>query len=238
MRRFQTYSPRSALSNLAFGRDRGADAPETFNCDGRVEGQYRIQNNDAEGFLLYVGVNALPNFDQPANAFSVTLPLTLAWPLPGSEIVTLNVVARYRDSYGLISKNSYPTVIRLSPSGEVLLTIPIPVSVYAFPRANGNIKVMASYPTRGFERDPADKMKIWVATSGVPNVNVGADYVQSITNDIVVAEFGTYTPGTYNIAVAFFRTVDSALSTPVYMTVTFPELPGPLEAVLTDNITP
>lgn len=221
-----------------FGMNHPAqDGPVPVAFEVGSKGQYRIQNTSAEGFLLYVGVNGPPDFDQPAASFSSTLPLTLNWPLPGTGIVTLHVVARYRDSWGCISQNRHATLIKLSPSGQVLLPLPTPLQVVAYPRPSTSIGMRASYPTRTFEPDPADKLKVWVSASGPPDINVGATNTTNITNDNIVTEFGTYSPGTYYVAVAFYRTVDQALSAAVYTTVEFPPLPGNPEAVFTDNVT-
>lgn len=213
-----------------------ADGAVPINYETEQSGEYRIQNSAAAGYLIYIGVNAMPDFTQPAASFSASLPITIAWPLPGSGIQSLYIVPRYRDSYGCISQNSHPWIIKIDPSGKLLGPLPTPESVYAAPKSNGNIMVTGQYPTQDLEDDPADKVRIWVST-GTIDITATHTYQDNRTGSPWAIAYGSYAPGTYNVAVAYYRTLDGAMSTPVYTTVTFPEIPG-ISAIFTENITP
>jgi hypothetical protein len=200
-------------------------------------GEYRIQNSSAEGYLIYVGANGPPDFDAAPALFSATLPANLAWPLPGSGIQNLYVVPRFRDSYGCISQNSHPTIIVLSPSGEVYLPIPPPQNVVTAPQANGNLSVFCQYPTLTLEAHPANIVQVWVGTSLPIDTTVPATYQTAINGTNINAVFGAYAPGTYYLAVAFYRSIDGAQSSVVLDSVVMPAVPADPEAVFTENVT-
>lgn len=200
-------------------------------------GQYRIQNLAAEGYLIYVGVVTPPDFTQAASDFTASLPLVLSWPLPASGLETLYVVARYRDSYGCISQNSYPTIIVLSPTGRVFNPLPTPQEVIAYPQPNTNIAIAGQDPTYSMEDHPANKVNVWVDTVP-PDTTTVPTYQGTLDANYFRVAFGTYAPGLYYVAVAFYRTSDSAQSGIVSTTVTMPDIPGAPSAVFTDNVTP
>lgn len=226
---------RALASNQAQQEGAPGAVPVEYVTD--QSGEYRIQNNSAAGYLLFIGVNGPPNFDLPAYSFSPTVPLNVAWPLPGSGIQNLFIVPRLRDTWGCVSQNSHPWIIRLSPTGELLAPLPLPESVRAYPRPNGNINVIGQYPTFAFDRDPADKVRVWVDTVSPPSTAGTATHEGNVTGSPWSVSFGSYGPGTYYVAVAYYRTADGALSSFVYDTVVFPELPDSPQAVFTENIT-
>lgn len=200
-------------------------------------GYYRIQNINARGYLLYVGINGFPDLTKPEQGFSATLPLSLNWPLPGSENQTLFVVPRYRDSYGCVSQNSYPKVIVLSPSGEVFPPLPTPQSLFATPKSNMNLSVMGLYPEYDISEHPGDRVRIWVGTSP-PDTSLPHTYQGPLSGPSFAIDFGSYSVGLYYLVVAFYRTADSALSGFATTTVTVPPIPNDPEAVFTENVTP
>jgi hypothetical protein len=210
-----------------------ADVPTLYSKG--PSGQYRTQNNNAEGYLLWVGVDAMPDYSQAADAFSATIPLVLAWPLPAVVNEVLYIVPRYRDTWGCISQNLHPWIIELSPTGQVLAPIPAPTNVSAQPRTNGNIAVFFAYPTLTLERNPANMVRVWVDTVP-PDTNDPPTYQQNVQTTPMVVAFGTYTPGLWYVSVALYRSLDSTTSPVVTTTVTFPDLPDALEPVYTDNV--
>lgn len=197
---------------------------------------YRIQNNSAVGYLLYVGVNGPPDFNKEAAYFSPTLPINLSWPLPDATTQVLYVVPRYRDSFGCISQNSNPKIITLTPTGRLKVALPTPESVGAYPRANGNILVMGQYPSFSIDEDAADKVTIWVSASEI-DLNSAYTSRQNLTGSPWSILYGSYSPGTYNVAVRYYRSTDGAQSPVVMTTVTFPTIPDMLTPVFTENIT-
>lgn len=231
-RRFATEYNRAALRSQ---QEVYAVPPTEYITE--QTGEYRIQNNAAVGYLVYIGVNGPPDFNQPASSFSASLPIVIAWPLPGSGIQSLYIVPRYRDTYGCISQNTHPWVIRLSPSGEVLAPLPAPQSIAAYPRGSGAINVIGQYPSYQIDSNVADKIRVWVST-GVPDPTTVATHEGSFTGTPWSVGFGSYGPGTYNLVVAYYRTVDGSLSPLVSTTVTFPDLPSAPTPVFTENITP
>lgn len=208
--------------------------PHEFTSNQR--GQYRIQNLDAKGYLIYTAVNAVPDLlGEPAD-FSATLPLSVPITLPGEGIESLNVVARYRDSWGCVSQNSKPTIIMLDASGQLRLPVQPPINVRAYPKSGGKINVLADYPGLLVDVDPADYIRIWVAAS-IPNTNLTYTHQEAINSEAISVSFGSYSPGTYYVAVALYRSVDGAVSGSVLTTVVFPVIPGNPEAVFTENVT-
>lgn len=203
-----------------------SDAPVEYV--GASDGQYRIANASAAGYLLYVGIGTPPDFSAAANAFSVTLPATLAMPLPGDGIATLYVVSRFRDSYGCISQNTNPTLLYLTPSGPIFAPVPPPTNVIALSKSNGNIGVYGQYPGLTFDVNPANMVYVWSSPTGPPDTTIPPAYAASITTASFSIEFGSYTPGTTNyIAVALYRGTDSAKSAVVNLVVSVPSIPSP-----------
>ena len=234
---YSTYKTRRIEPGQARLLSNWALTPDAVEYITEQNGEYRIQKNAVVGWLVYIGVNSPPDFSQSAYAFSAALPVTVAYPLPVSGIVTLQVAVRYRNSYGCISQNSRPRIFRLTPTGQMLADLPMPQGVVVVTRTNGNIRVFGQLPSFEIDTDSADKVRVWVSTSEVSLMDAYTHQGNRVGSPWEVS-FGTYSPGTYNVAVAYYRTSDGVTSPPYYTTITFPEIPGSVSAVPSENITP
>lgn len=223
------YSARSTnLLNTTFTVDN-----EDYSTER--SGDYRIQNLSAAAYLVYVGVNTHPDFDAAPYYTTTTLPLAVSYPRPGSGLSELHIAMRQRNSYGLISKNQYCTIVTLSHTGIVDNVLLAPTNVGVFSRPAGAVRVLASYLPFLTDDPKADKLRVWI---GVTPPNPAIDtptYVADVTDSTVAAEFGAYSPGTYYVATALYRTADSSQSAAVTGTVEIPALPDEPIAVPTEN---
>jgi hypothetical protein len=211
------------------------DAPLLYSM--QPAGQYRIQNLSAQGYLLYVGVNAMPDFTQPASQFSATLPLALNWPLPGSQNVTLSVVPRLQDSWGCISQNSNPWTIVLTPTGLLNPPIAAPQNCFAGANPDASVSVGGQYPGFSTDTDPANMVYVWVSTSGPPSAIGPPSFMATLTQPLWSIQFGNYSPNTtVYIAVGLYRSSDGALSGIVQLEVSFPPLPTGPQAVFSSYV--
>lgn len=230
---YGTYAPKR-YKQPAPQREVFAEPPVSYTTD--QTGQYRIQNNSAAGYLIWIGINGMPDLTKAPDAFSASLPITISQPLPGSGIQSLYVVPRYRDSYGCVSQNSHPWIIYLSPSGEVFAPLPTPQSIAAYPRANGNINIIGQYPSYVIDSHVAGKVRVWVST-GTPDPTTAPTFEGGALTQSWSIGFGNYSPGTYNLVMCYYRTSDGAISPLVSATVIFPDLPTAPTPLFTENIT-
>jgi len=201
-------------------------------------GQYRIQNNSAAGYLVYIGVNCIPDFTQPAQGFSASLPVNVAWPLPGSGLQSLYVVPRYRDTYGCISQNSYPWVIVLSPTGQIRNPVQAPINISGVALSSSAMLIAGEYPSLSLDQFPADTIRVWVSTTNPPDTSGVPTFQGTVLNTPFTITGGSFVPGTYYAAVSLYRTVDGVVSGPVVVTVVFPVIPNGPQAVFTADVTP
>lgn len=184
-------------------------------------GGYRIQNSDAAGYAIWVGVNSLPDLTQPYDSFSATLPVLFAHALPGSGTQTIYVIPKIRDSYGVYSENQHPYILTLTSSGQVFNPIIAPYNVRAYTLSTSALKITGNYPGYVLDDNPADQVKIWVDAD--PNSDP-ATYTSAVTGETFQVVFGSYSPGTYTLKVGLFRSVDSTVSSIVTLTIVFPAL--------------
>lgn len=190
-------------------------APITASCHGR----YRIQNNAAAGYTVYVGEDALPDLNLAPTAFSTTLPVNVAITPPGVGTKTLYVVARKRNSYGLESGNQYPEVFKIDTVGNLVRnTPPTPSGVEAVSIGFDKIRVLAAYPSLTLEADPATKWRLWIGSTP-PNVGVDPVTLEAdVAGDTIMFDASTYAAGTWHIALLLFRAVDSMSGIPATTT--------------------
>lgn len=53
------------------------DPPSTLTLTTVQMGRYRIQNNSAAGYLVYIGVDEMPDLEGDDYTFQTTLPITI-----------------------------------------------------------------------------------------------------------------------------------------------------------------
>ena len=131
---------------------------------------YRVADDDVANFELYVGEDAMPDFDavgQPV-ATSATLPITWTPTPPGAGTLKLYCVTRQRNKYNMLSFNQHPTIVEIDTAGdEVLGPLSTPEIEKVFDRAVGEIVVNARYPY-GVDRNEADTWSLYVKTGSAP----------------------------------------------------------------------
>jgi len=216
-RRFSFPPPITAITSRKLGL-----YGVQVSVQSRKLGNYRIKN-DIDGYVLYLGEDALPNLDGTPDAFSATLPFNLAVTPPVSGTKTVYAVVRKRDSYGLESQNQNAKVFVIDSAGNLVLPpIPAPVGLRLIARAGGMIEVRATYP--GWQTDdyPADLWKVWVDTV-TPDTSDPVSATADVTGSTVGVLAGPYVPGDYFVSVGLYRTADTSLSPVVTGTVTLPD---------------
>ena len=217
-----------AITETYYGTDVG-DYTMLFSSSGAAWiGQFRVQRLDLEGYVVYVGVDALPDLGPLATpaAFSQTLPIELAHALPGSGEEDVNVVVRYRDSYGVVSQNQRPMVVTLDPDGWVLPDLPAPVDLAAYAQAGGAFKVLATYPNFSLESYPADKWRIYIEPIQ-PVVGTHAPAAEVTVTDENLFRYvdNDYAAGLWYIMVTLYRAIDTSEGPGTTVQVTMPENP-------------
>lgn len=213
-----------------------------INCVGSEFGQSRVQNLALVGYTVYVGNGSLPNLSLPPTAFSATLPINIPTAPPGVGTATYYVIVRKRDAYGLESQNQQALTITIDSSGNTIYPpIAIPQGVGASVFVDSYIGVRGIYPNVNVDQHPADVWRIWINTVPInPAVDTPTGTVSVGSEGLLFKSASPYAPGTYNIAVALYRTSDGAQSPAVFMTLVVPvnplqpnpvlsgyELPGP-----------
>jgi hypothetical protein len=168
-------------------------------------GDFRIAAS-TPGYLIYIGVNALPDLTAAPYAFTASLPASYSYPTAGN---VLYVIARERNACGLVSNNTYPTIIGNGPM------LPLQ-DLIAYVNDDTSLSV------RFGNTDPtADKIKIWVGTT-LPNIGVDTPvYFDTLAN---LVSFGAYAAGTYYVVAGLFRSGDGALSPTTMTTVQVPHV--------------
>lgn len=189
-------------------------------------GKFRIQNAAAAGYLVYIGVDQMPNLAGNYDQFSTTLPISFGYALPGSGIEVLYVVVRYRNTFGLISQNVKPWILTLTPDGVVFNDLPAPQQVAVYPRQNGVLRILGRYPTFTVDNPPADQLKVWIATSP-PNVETDPETATlNIISEQFMYDLGVFTPDTYYVVCGLYRKSDERLSPTVSKQVVILEEPA------------
>jgi hypothetical protein len=179
---------------------------------------YRVADDSLNRYELYVGEDALPDFDasgQPV-ATSASLPFTYTpTPADPGQTKQLNCVVRKRNQYDLLSFNQSPTILTIDENGdEELGPITDPEILDIIDGVTGEIIVIARYP-RDIDTNEADTWEVYAEAGSYPDPDLdtpkvtaamgqpGADYRihQSITG---------LTPGVeYNVLVVAVRSEDS-----------------------------
>jgi len=179
---------------------------------------YRVADDSLNRYELYVGEDALPDFDasgQPV-ATSASLPFTYEpTPADPGQTKQLYCVVRKRNQYNMLSFNQHPTILTIDDAGEEELgPITDPEILDIVDGVTGEIIVIARYP-RDVDTNEADTWEVFAETGSYPDPDLdtpkatvsmgkpGADYRlhQSITGLTAGAE--------YNVLVVALRAEES-----------------------------
>ena len=189
--------------------------------------RYRAADSADDGYAVYIGEDALPDFTAAPTQFSATLPIAISITPPGAGTKTLNVVVRRRNSYGLESQNQFVTQFVVDTNGDLVRNpVPAPLGVTPIAVASGGIKVLAKYPTVADDVDPADKWRIWTKTT--PPVPASDPVTKEVTvagQSLTTTVTGPHAAGLWYVTVGLYRTVDTTLSDTVETTLTVPDDP-------------
>jgi hypothetical protein len=187
-------------------------------------GSYRVRN-DIAGYVVYVGINSLPDFTAAPATYSATLPISYTITPPGAGATDFFVTVRKRDQFGLESQNQQATKITVNSSGAfVAPKPPTPIVEGLYNRSNGGIRAIAHYPTFPTDPLPATEWRVWIDT--VPN-NTANPYTLNrlVTGTGALLDLGGYSAGTYYVGVALYRGSDGKLSDLVEDTIEVPAIP-------------
>lgn len=194
-------------------------------------GNYRVQNS-IEGWNLWIGSAALPNLTLPPTQFSATLPFSYTLTVPGAGTLKYYVLVTKQDLYGLNSQNQNYTTITIDSLGNLVLPpIPTPTGLLLTPQPGGKIRVMASYPGYGEDAYPATNWRVWIGLTP-PNPLIDAPTLSTtVGGRLFSTDIAGYVANTYFVAVALYRSGDSAQSVALTGSVTIPAVPGEVIAV-------
>ena len=177
-------------------------------------GRFRIANAAVEGYVVYVGYGAMPDFTVAPAGFGAALPVAFAITPPGVGTQELWVVTRKRNAYGVESQNTHPQKINIDTAGnEVLGTLTAPVINTVISVEDEKFRVFAQYPGFNTDTDPADTWRVYVGAgvAPVPGVDVPAAEGSMVSSDQAGINVGPYATGgiTYYFAVTVVRAADS-----------------------------
>lgn len=189
-------------------------------------GAHRVANSGLAGYTLYVGLGAIPNLIAGPTAYSATLPFSYTLPLPGSGTRTYYLLVRSRNQYGLESQNQHYTTLTLDSSGnQIVATATPPANLQLFALAGGTIRVLADYPGFNTDASPATTWHVWISASPINTANP-PQVIVDVLDSALATDQQTYTPGTWYIGVALFRSSDSTLSNLLSGTIFIPAVPS------------
>ena len=205
------------------------------SCEVASQGGHRVAN-DIAGYNVYVGVDALPDLTGDPTQFSATLPFNVNVVAPLSGERTFYVVVRRQNQYGLESQNQYAKTITIDSAG--LLVLPpllAPAGLRLIPLPGGYVRVQSTYPNFTADEYPANEWRVWVGSSA-PSTG-GAPSLTATASTMLSGTLGSYSPGTYHVAVALRRNADAFLSPELRGTFTIPDAPTvPLPVLSGDQI--
>lgn len=190
-------------------------------------GQHRVQVLADEGYVVYIGVDAIPDLNTPS-AFSTTLPISFATTPPGSGLKLYYVVVRKRNAYGLESQNQEATIITIDSSNNfVRNAVPNPTLFTAIQIHSDTVRIMVQYPMLPFDKDPPDLWRIWYDTTP-PDPLADVPYGDfAVTSDKLLTDIvGPWIPGTtYYFVVALVRSEDGKQSSSIQVALVIEQPP-------------
>jgi hypothetical protein len=194
----------------------------TVDAVVRRAGTFSV-NGMAAGYNVYIGVDALPDFEAAPASFSATLPIVIPTTPPMSGTKTYHVTVRKVNAAGLESQNQRSWSFTIGTLSQLVLpAIDAPVGVQAFVEREGAIRVVGTYPMAGQE-NAADEWRMWYDTVA-PDVADPYDMNRSVIGrNMTPLVTGGNPAGTYYIALALYRAADGYLSPETRIQVTVPE---------------
>lgn len=210
-------------------------APAYVEYDQTWQEGFRIEDTTLAKYELYVGENALPDFDasgQPV-ATSATLPFSWTPSLPSSGNATFYCVVRYRNHYNLESFNIFATTLVYKVHVAALNPISPPIFLNIYDGATGLLRVVSKYLIAPDVPSPADTFQIYakLGSDPVPGVDIpvysGAMVVIGSESGLAqtIGGMSGWVPGVVaHVIVAVKRTADGALA---WLPVTLHTLIGP-----------
>ena len=176
-------------------------------------GRGRIANDALEGYVVYVGEDAMPDFTAAPAEFSATRPIDVTVTPPGAGTLDLWVVLRARSKYGLESPNQHPQIITIDTAGdEELGPLTTPTDAAIVTADDDYFIVSATYLGHDSDANPADTWNIYFAATTPPTPGVDAPVATgSVGTAKMAARIGPYATGglTYHLAVTVERSADS-----------------------------
>ncbi len=226
------HAGRSAVRKLFTAvMQRGVAAVDMAVTGKRVLGRHRIANDTVEGYVVYVGRGAMPDFTQPPNAFNPTLPVSFAVTPPVTGTLVLWVVTRKRNKYGIESQNTQPHYINIDTDGnEVLGVVSTPIISGVVSVEDEYFRVFLSYPGYATDTDRADTWRVYVGVGAPPVPGVDTPVATgTITGTGGAVRVGPYPTGgiDYYFAATVYRTEDTTESDAATFELDLPVDPSP-----------
>lgn len=182
---------------------------------------YRVADSSYDRYELYVGEDALPDFDDSAQpvATNATLPFTYALtPPPPSGSTVFYCVVRKRNKYNLLSHNQWCQTFEIESDGtEILGPLSAPGNPKALPAPGSEVIACASYIAP--DRYQANRWMVWAkeGSDPVPGVDVelvDQEFKSGGGSQFLQVNLGSFTPGSIvHILVGVERDEDSELTT-------------------------
>ena len=183
----------------------------------RRRGRSRSEDTTLEGIVIYVGVDAPPDFTAEPDAFGTALPIAFSVPVPLSGTYTLHIVTRNRSRFGLESLNQQVQLITIDTNGdEVLVPMTPPTDAEVVTDVDDYFIVFANYAAYNTDPDPATAWRVYIKEGSAPVPGVDSPVLTSSNIGAVLqARIGPYPTGgtTYYFAVTLYRAADGAETT-------------------------
>jgi hypothetical protein len=145
---------------------------------------------------------------------------------PGVGTKTLYVVTRKQDQYGLESQNQFVKMFKIDTAGELVrLPLSSPQGLQLSEMSGGYVRVICTYPAINDEDDPPSHWRVWAGTTEPDTVLDAPVVTSAMTNMVLVAQVGPFSPGTIHVKVAAYRNLDTTLSAVLYDTIDLSETP-------------
>ena len=173
-----------------------------------------IAEQTLDPYVVYVGIDDIPDFTQPPTTTSATLPISVPLTPPPSGTRKFYITTRLRNKSGLETAMQWYTIIEINSAGdEVQGPITSPSDISVFERQGQLIRVLAEYMAFNTDTDPATHWRIYAKEGSAPVVGVDpVDTQVAVSNQHLLKEIGPKTIGTWYILVTLFRDTDSAES--------------------------
>lgn len=204
---------------------------------GKARGNIRIANDAVEGYVIYVGVDELPDLTADPDGFSISLPVQAAVDLPSSGTTDFYAIVRKRNKYNLESQNQQAQIITIDDGGvEELGDLTAPTVAQLVTANDDKFLVKALYSGYNNDTNPADKWRIYIKADTPPVVGVDAYTTEGNIagqGGILSGIVGPYPTGnrTYYLAVTVYRSEDDEESVASTNSITLDEDPSTPESV-------